>query len=512
MLMATSPQEVRASAEFTELLEILGTVADLSSAAGVLHWDQETYMPAGGATDRALALATLSRLSHELFVQSRVGELLSRLEEKTRELPYDSFEASLVRVTRRHYDRAVKVPSKLVAELAEASSLATSVWARAKADNDFRAFAPYLERNVRLVRQMADHLGYAEHPYDALLDQYEPGMKLSDIEPLFVELKAHLVPLVKAIVARADAVDDSILHQPYDEARQWELTVEALRAIGYDFNRGRQDRSPHPFTIDFGPGDVRVTTRIDPNDFTSALFSTIHEGGHALYAQGIPESLRRTPLFNGASLGVHESQSRLWENVVGRSREFWRFFLPKAQALFPEQLGRADVETVYRAVNRSRPGEIRTEADEVTYNLHIFLRLELENDLLEGRLAVADLPDAWNAKMEAYLGLRPRDDAHGVLQDIHWSHGSIGYFPTYTLGNILSVQFFEQACRERPEIPQAIERGDFLPLLSWLREKIHVHGAKLTPKELVERVTGGPIRIEPYVNYLKRKYWELYGL
>ncbi len=510
--MSPSAEEVRSSSEFAELLEILGTVADLHAASAVLHWDQETQMPPGGATDRALALSTLARLGHETFVQPRVGELLARLEGRTADLPYDSFEASLVRVTRRHYQRAIKIPARLAAELAEAASLATDAWTRAKAANDFGAFAPHLERNVRLVREVADCIGYAQHRYDALLDEYEPGMTLDDIRPLFARLKDRLVPLVRAIARRAEAVDDAVLHQGYDEAGQWRLTVEVLRAIGYDFQRGRQDRSAHPFTTSFGPGDVRVTTRIDPNDFSSALYSSIHEGGHALYEQGIPEALRRTPLFDGASLGIHESQSRLWENVVGRSRAFWRFLLPKAQAIFPEQLGRADAETLYRAVNRSQPSEIRTEADEVTYNLHIFLRLELEDDLLEGRLSVADLPDAWNAKMEAYLGLRPRDDAHGVLQDIHWSHASIGYFPTYTLGNILSVQFYEQACRERPEIPDAIEHGDFAPLLSWLRERIHVHGAKLTPQELVQRVTGGPIRIEPYVAYLERKYGELYGL
>lgn len=432
--MASSAEQVRQSDEFKELLEILATVADLERASAVLHWDQETYMPPGGAVDRAASLATLARLGHETFVQPRVGQLLERLAEKTAGLPYDSFEASLVRVTQRLYRRAVKVPPRLAAELAEAASLATDAWTRARAASDFRAFAPHLERNVRLVREVADCIGYEEHRYDALLDEYEPGMRLSQIRPLFERLRAELVPLVRAIVERAGAVDDAILHQPYEESAQWELCLEALRAMGFDFRRGRQDRSPHPFTTSFGPADVRVTTRIDPHDFTSALFSTIHEGGHALYEQGVPEELRRTPLFNGASLGVHESQSRLWENVVGRSREFWRFFLPRARARFPRQLGGADVETIYRAVNRSMPGEIRTEADEVTYNLHIFLRLELEVELLEGRLAVADLPEAWNAKMEAYLGLRPRDDARGVLQDIHWAHASLGYFPTYTLG------------------------------------------------------------------------------
>ncbi|WP_324716922.1 carboxypeptidase M32 [Carboxydochorda subterranea] len=507
-----SRHPVRDSSEFKELLERLAVVDDLARAAAVLRWDMETYMPPGGAGSRSQQVGTLRRLSHQHFTDPRTGELLHRLAGVVQDLPYDSFEASLVRRALRDYERATRVPARLVGELGEATALASHAWARARSANDFASFAPYLERNLALLRELADRLGYEQHPYDALLDEYEPGMRLSDIEPLFEKLRDALVPLVQAISRRAGMVDDSLLHQPYDEQRQWQLTLEALKAIGYDFERGRQDRSAHPFTTTLGFGDVRLTTRIDPQDFSSALFSSMHEGGHALYEQGIPEELARTPLGDAASLGTHESQSRLWENVIGRSREFWRFFLPKAQALFPDQLGKADVETIYRAVNRSRPGEVRTEADEVTYNLHIFLRLELEKELLTGRLAVKELPEAWNAKMESYLGIRPRDDAHGVLQDIHWSQGMIGYFPTYALGNVLSVQFFDQARSERPEILEAVAHGEFQPLLSWLRERIHRHGSKFTPKELVERVTGSPIRVEPYLAYLQRKYAELYGL
>ena len=507
----SSPQAVRSSEEFQELLELLGRVWDLRAAGAILSWDQETYMPEGGARDRADKLATLSRLGHELFTSARVGELLARLEERCHALPADSFEASLVRVTARQWRRAVRIPAQLAAELAEAASLATHHWVQARRESRFDLFAPYLARNVRLARAVADHVGWESDPYDALLDEYEPGMTVQEMEPLFAELKRGLLPLVAAIRERLERVDDRVLRGEFDEPAQERLTLEALRAMGFDFRRGRQDRSPHPFTTTFGPGDVRVTTRFNPHHLTEALFSTLHEGGHALYEQGLPEAWRRTPLFDGASLGVHESQSRLWENLVGRSREFWTFFLPRVREAFPQKLAGVDVEAIYRAVNRVQPGEIRTEADEVTYNLHIFLRFELERELLAGRLDVADLPEAWNARMEAYLGLRPTSDARGVLQDIHWAHLSIGYFPTYTLGNVLAVQFYRKALQDRPEIPECIARGDFGPLLGWLRERIHSLGASLLPRELVLRVTGSPIQAGPYLDYLRRKYGELYG-
>ncbi len=506
-----SSHPIRLTEDFQALLEILGRASDLSGAASVLGWDQETYMPPGAAPGRADQLATISRLAHETFTQPRVGELLARLADACQHLPPDSFEASLVRVTRREYQRRIKVPPALAEELARARSVGPHEWAQARKANDFSRFAPHLRRNIRLARELADCLGYPAHPYDALLDEYEPDLTVAEVRQLFAQLKDGLLPLLQAIRSRPP-LDDGVLRGDFDERRQEELSVVVLRAFGYDFQRGRLDRSAHPMTICSGPGDVRLTTRYDPRYLGESLFSTIHEAGHGLYDQGIPDEFRRTPLFGGASMGVHESQSRLWENVVGRSREFWTFLLPRAGELFPEAFARAEVEEVYRAVNRVEPGEIRVDADEVTYNLHILLRFELELELLEGHLDVDDLPEAWNTRMERYLGVRPRNDARGVLQDIHWAQVDFGYFPTYTLGNVLAVQFFEQALRENPGIPQALAQGEFRPLLGWLREHIHRHGAKFTPGELVRRVTGGPMQVTPYLNYLRRKYGELYEL
>lgn len=499
-----------------DLEGILAEVVDLERAGAVLQWDQETYMPSGGSESRAQVLGTLARLAHDRFVSEEVGDLLAKLKPALDELDPESYEASLIRVTARQYEKLRKLPGRLVEEQARVASVAQVVWARAREKQDFAMFQPHLEKLFSLAREAADHLGYPEERYDALLDMYEPGLCTAEVATLFATLKERLVPLVRAIGKARQAgkgtVDDSFLRRPYDEAGQWELTLRALRAMGYDFDRGRQDKSAHPFTIHFSSDDVRITTRIIPDDPMSALFSSIHEGGHALYEQGVPRALSRTPLGAGASLGVHESQSRLWENVVGRSREFWQFFLPVAQEVFPAQLAGVAVEQIYRAVNRVEPSFIRTEADEVTYNLHIFIRFELERAVLNGQLEIGDLPAAWDDKMESYLGIRPPDLARGVLQDIHWSMGSIGYFPTYTLGNVLSVQFYRQAVQEEPEIPQAIARGELGLLKEWLNRRVHVHGAKFEPQELVRKVTGRPLDPQPYLEYIEGKYGDLYGL
>jgi carboxypeptidase Taq len=338
-------------------------------------------------------------------------------------------------------------------------------------------------------------------------------MKTADVNAVFEILKAEMIPLVQAIAQQIDKVDDSVLHRTYTETAQWDFGLIPLKAIGYDLNRGRQDRSAHPFTTSFSVNDVRITTRVHENFLPSALFGTLHEGGHALYEQGSQAELEGTLLAGGTSLGVHESQSRLWENVVGRSRPFWQFYYPRLQEFFPEQLADIELEQFYRAINRVKPTYIRVEADEVTYNLHIFLRFELEQALVTQQLSVADLPEAWNAKMEQYLGLTPPDDAQGVLQDIHWSGGMIGYFPTYTLGNVLSLQFYSQTLNDIPDLPEQFSRGEFGPLLSWFRSQIHQHGRKFTATELIKRVTGDDtIRAEPYLQYVKKKYTEIYGL
>ncbi len=500
------------SDQLQELKTRLAEISDLSKAAALLSWDQETYMPPGGAKARSEQLATLSKLAHELFVSDEIGRLLEDLSGPAVNLDPDSDDACLIRVTARDYAKARKLPPELVADLARTTSAAIPVWAKARQESDFALFAPHLEKIVGLLIQKAEALGYKDRLYDALLDEYEPDMTAAQVEAIFAELKTEIVPLLRAITANLDAVDDAVLHRDFDEGKQWDLGIEVLKLIGFDFERGRQDKSTHPFTTAFSPTDVRLTTRIDRTFLSQSLFGTLHEGGHALYDQGISLALDRTPLGTGASLGIHESQSRTWENLIGRSRAFWRFFFPRVQAAFPDQLADADAETLYRAVNKVRLSLIRVEADEVTYNLHIMLRFELENDILEGRVGIAEIPAAWNAKMESYLGLVPPDDAQGALQDIHWAWGSMGYFPTYSLGNLISVQFFDQARTDLPDLEAQIEAGEFAPLLSWLREHIHRHGRKFTPVELVERVTGRPLDAAPFVRYIKDKYGELYGL
>ena len=496
--------------QLTRLKSKLAEVCDLKGAASVLGWDQQTYMPPGGASARAEQLATLEKLSHEMFVSAEMGELLEGAAAEVSGLAFDSDEASLVRVTRRDYDKARKIPAALVAEIARTTSLGMEVWVKAKAESNFVEFQPVLEKIYQLHRALANCLGFEERIYDALLDQYEPGMKTSDLEKIFANLKAQLVPMVHTISEKLTNVDDSILHRQYDGQKQWDFGIEVLKRFGYDFEKGRQDKSVHPFTTSFSIHDVRITTRVEEDFLPSALFGTLHEGGHALYDQGISQDLERTPLGAGASLGIHESQSRLWENLVGKSLGFWKFFYPRLQSTFPESLAPVSLQAFYQAINRVQPSLIRIEADEVTYNLHIMIRFELEVDLLEEKLAMADLPAAWNTKMKEYLGIVPPKDAEGVLQDVHWSNGLIGYFPTYSLGNLISVQLFEKAKAENRDIPGQMERGNFSGLLEWLRTHVHYHGRKFLPVELVERATGSHLRVEPYINYLKSKYWEIY--
>jgi carboxypeptidase Taq len=415
-------------------------------------------------------------------------------------------------VTRREFERERKLPADLVARLAQATSLGQAVWERAREASDFAMFRPQLERIVDLTIAKAEALGHEGRIYDALLDEYEPGMRAAEVERLFGEMKAGLVPLVEAISERQDAVDDAVLAQAYDERAQWAFGLDVVKRIGFDFERGRQDRSAHPFTTSFTPSDVRLTTRLNANQLKMGLFGSIHEAGHGMYEQGLDRALDRTPLSDGASGGMHESQSRMWENVVGRSRAFWTFWLPHLKEYFPGQLQGVDVERFYRAINRVRPSFIRVEADEVTYNLHIFLRFEIEELLLGGKVQVADLPELWDARMEAYLGIRPPDAARGVLQDIHWSGGMFGYFPSYSLGNLVAAQLYRQAVDERPGIPDEIRSGEFGSLLGWMQKKVHIEGAKYTPSELVQRITGGPIRTGPFLDYMQGKYTEIYGL
>lgn len=495
-----------------QLKQHLYQFSNLGFASAVLGWDQEVYMPDGGVEARGEAQATLGSLAHEIFISEETGKLLEAAEAEVADLDYDSDEASLVRVARRAYDKQTKIPTELVAEMARVTSQAFVAWRQAREANNYPHFQPHLQKIVDLNVRVADILGYDEHPYDALLDTFEPDVTTAQVTRLFGDLKAGLVPLIREIAERGKPVDDSFFLKDYDESKQWDLTMAILRDIGYDFARGRQDKAPHPFTIHFSCNDVRVTTRIYKNRPLSAIFSSVHEGGHALYEQGIPVAFERTPLSGGATLGLHESQSRMWENLVGRSRPFWQYLLPIMRAFFPEQLAGRDLAQVYRAVNRVEPSLIRVEADEVTYNLHIFVRFELEQALVKGDLKVADVPEAWNAKYEEYLGLTPPSDTEGCLQDIHWSHGTIGYFPTYALGNLISAQLFNRAKADIPGLEEGFARGEFLPLLGWLRKHVHAHGAKFTAPELIQRELGEEIQAQPLLDYMRAKYTEIYDL
>jgi len=500
------------NSKIEELKVLLGEISDLHAAGAVLGWDQQTYMPLGGAESRAMQLTTLAKKAHELFISDKIGQLLTDIEAKAGDLNYDSFEASLIRVTRRNYDRLKRLSPELVAALAKATSLGDIAWRKALGKSDFSIFKPHLRKILDLTIQKAEALGYKDRIYDALLYEFEPEMKTVQVEKLFNEMKVELIPLVKSISERQDVLDDSIFNQDFDIDKQWDFGIEVIKRLGFDFKHGRQDRSTHPFTTSFSTDDVRLTTRVYKDQFKVALFGSIHEAGHGMYEQGIDQTLNRTILRNGASLGVHESQSLLWENVVGRSMEFWTFWLPHLKKYFPNQLKGVSVESFYRTINKVSPSFIRVDADEVTYNLHIFLRFEIENLMLEQQVKIKELPELWNSKMKEYLGICPDNDAKGVLQDIHWSMGGIGYFPTYSLGNLLSVLFYNRALKDVPEIPEQIKKGNFMPLLNWMREKIHNEGAKYTPDELVKRVTGEPICTKPFLTYIQKKYTEIYGL
>jgi carboxypeptidase Taq len=499
------------SEKLEQLKTLLAEVADLNYAAALLSWDQQTYMPPGGAEARGNQLATLSRISHDKFVSDEIGTLLGDLEQEYTGAQADSDEVRLLKVTRHNYDQQVRVPSDFVSEFAVVTSKAFEAWVEARSKSDFSIFRPHLEKVVELNQRFVGFFPPADHPYDILLDQFERGMKTSDVQAIFDTLRPQQVELIKAI-SEQPQVDDGFLKVPYDEAKMWDFSVEIATKFGYDWERGRQDKSAHPFTTNFSINDVRITTRFEEDNPTVMLFSTMHEAGHGLYEQGSNQAYERTPLAGGTSLAVHESQSRMWENLVGRSLPFWEHFYPKFQKLFPEQVGGIDLNTFYKGINKVAPSLIRVNADEATYNMHIMLRLELEIGMVEGKVQVKDLPEIWNTKMDEYLGVVPPNDAKGVLQDIHWSGGTLGYFSTYALGNLISAQLWEKIASDIPDLSEQFRAGKFEALLGWLREKIHVHGAKFEPQELVQRVTGSKIDPAAYLRYLRDKYSQIYEL
>lgn len=497
------------SEKLNQLKERLGEVADIGRAASVLGWDQQVNIPPRGHEARGQQLATLSKIAQEKFITDEVGGLIEDL--KSEFADPDSDEAAMIRVASRNYDKARRVPPSFIAEQAVVSSKAFEAWMEARSKSDFSIFRPHLEKVVELVRKYVSFFPPADHPYDTLLDDYEPGMKTADVKAIFDPLRPKQVELIKAI-ASAKQVKDDFLFKKYNEKKLIDFGVDVITKYGYDWSRGRQDKAPHPFETTFSVDDVRITTRFEEDNPTATLFSTLHEAGHAMYEQGVNPAYERTPLAGGTSLAVHESQSRMWENLVGRSLPFWEHFYPTFKKTFAKHLEGVGVKQFYKAINKVEPSLIRVNADEATYNLHIMLRLELEIGMVEGNISIKDLPEIWNTKMEEYLGIAPPNDAKGVLQDIHWSGGSIGYFSTYALGNLISAQLWEKINQNINDLDDQIRKGDFSQLREWLRRNIHQYGHKYDPQVLVEKVTGSKITPEPYIRYLTKKYGEIYGL
>jgi len=493
------------------LIARLAEIGHLNTALAVLGWDQQCYMPPGGAGERAEQFAALGKIAHERFVSDETASLLEKAEAEASSEDPDSDARLTLRAVRRDYDKRVKLPTRLVEALAKETTLAHEIWVHARATNDFAHFAPTLDKLLGLSREVAEAFGYQDRLYDALLDQYEPGMKTIEVERVFDELRPGLVSLVKDL-ADSPPIDDSILKRDFNEGQQLAFGEYVVKKLGFDFTRGRQDKAVHPFCTSFSRNDVRITTRFDRNWLPCALMGTIHETGHALYEQGFDPKDDNTPLSNAASLGFHESQSRLWENIVGRSRAFWDVFYPGLQRHFPGVLDDVDVARFYRAINKVEPSLIRVEADEVTYPLHIMLRFELEKDLLAGSLAVADLPEAWNEKMRDYLGIVPASDADGCLQDVHWSGAAFGYFPTYALGTMLSAQLYEKALLDDANILGDLKKGEYASLLEWLRENVHKPGRRYLPAELTERICGEPPQSRSYLKYLNDKFRDVYHI
>ena len=485
--------------EFETLRAKLGEVHDLVKIGSLLAWDQQTIMPPQGAAVRAQQLATVGRLAHEAFISDEIGNLLDQLRPYEESLEFESDEASMVRMTRRDFDKAIRVPPELTSVTTRTGSLAFGAWVEARQKSDYESFRPWLEQMVELRHRYVACFPPAEELYDTLLDDFEPGFTTAQVRTIFDRLKEELIPLVEA----TRSVATPRISGRFPAAKQRELSLEILRRFGFDESAWRIDTAPHPFATSLCTTDVRVTTR-EPEDSLDGLFAAMHECGHGLYEHGVDPALERTPLARGASLGLHESQSRLWENLVGRSRPFWSWFYPRLQQTFPSELASVDEETWYRSINDVAPGLIRIEADEASYNLHIILRFELEQRIMNG-LELRELPDAWNDAMSSYLGVDVPDDAHGVLQDVHWSRGGFGYFPTYTLGNVMGVQIWDRLREDVSDVEEQMARGEFGAIRDWLREHLYRYGRKFLPAETLERTVGGAIDPEPYLRYLQGK-------
>jgi carboxypeptidase Taq len=495
--------------EIRQLVERWSEFDDVQKASQVLEWDQETKMPPGGATARGRQLATLASIAHERLVAPGFRKALKEANSAAK---VTGAEAAMIREAQREHDRASRMPASLVTELAQAESAGLELWRKAYRTNRWPDFARQLETLVRLKRRVADSLGYQDVPYDALLDLYEPGATVKELDPLFQGLEASARPMVARIAKSGRRPDRSLVTGRYPQEGQLRFSRLVTAAMGFDYEQGRIDLSTHPFCSGFATGDVRLTTRVSERDLRPCLFGTIHEAGHGLYEQGIDAKLEGTPLGGAVSLGIHESQSRLWENVVGRSRPFWKHFFPKLKREFPEAFRGAKLADFHFAVNEVTPSFIRVEADEVTYNLHIVLRYEIEKGLLDGSIRPRDLPDLWNRRMKDLLGITPRTDSEGVLQDIHWAMGLFGYFPTYSLGNLYAAQIWRRARKDLPDLEERIAGGDLKTLREWLRRKIHKPGRTYPAAELLKRATGRKPSPDDFAEYLEAKYGELYGL
>lgn len=495
------------SSAYLALQDQLYKVNALYSALGIFGWDQQTFMPKGGAPCRAHHISTLSGMAHALFVSEETQKLLAAAE---KEVVEGSVEAAVVRVTRRGMDLLTKLPEKLVLEKAKLATEGHELWVEARKNNDFASFLPTLERLFELARETAECFGYKDHIYDALLDTYEEGATKKDVEAMFDSIRGPLVDLVHKVKNSPNQPDTSFLNGDWRDEDQKAFCLKVTSAIGFDYNRGRLDTAPHPFCGGWSIGDVRMTTRYE-RFLSASIFGSLHEAGHGMYEQGSPMEWDRLPVAGGVSLGIHESQSRLWENIVGRSKPFWKHFLPVLQSTFPE-LERVDLDTFYRAVNCVSPSLIRVEADELTYNLHIMVRFELECAILTGELKVADLPEAWRAKYKSYLGVDVPTDSLGCLQDVHWSGGSVGYFPTYSMGNLLSYQIWASLQKDIQGADALMAAGRFEPIKGWLVDKVYSKGSLLKPKDLIQQVTGKPMGAEDYLAGVTAKYSELYRL
>jgi carboxypeptidase Taq len=498
-----------------ELRERLAEISDLGRARALLGWDERTQMPPAGAEVRAEQVATLARIRHELLISDELGRLIEGAAAETESLPYDSDDASLVRVARRGWEKARRVPADLRAETTRVASIAEHAWTDARAESDFAAFLPHLRKNVELRRRYAECFeGFDDfvHEFDPLLDDYEPGMTTPEMTAVLGELRDGIRPLITAVADSGEDVDDSCLHGDFPLEAQETLAREIVEALPLQEGAWRLDQTIHPFATSISPADLRITTRFEPEYIGTAVWAVIHESGHAMYENGVPKELWRSPLASPSSLGFHESQSRLWENWVGRGRPYLGQLLPRLQELFPDRLGSVDMDGLYRAANKIEPSLIRVEADQVTYNLHVILRFELELAIFDRSIELEELPEAWNAKMRDYLGISVPDDARGVLQDVHWAGGSFGYFPTYSLGNVVAGQLWDRITAELSDVEEQIGRGELTGLREWLRENLHRHGNKFMPKELIEKVVGGPIDVAPYVRQLRERTGEIYGI